>query len=199
LSQPRLLIATNNRGKFREYSRLLQGIPFEIVSPQDIGIAADIEETGGTFEQNAVLKAKACSSRGNILTMADDSGLEVDALGGEPGVLSARYAGEGASQSELVDHLLQKLQGIPAEKRTARFVCVIAIASPHGQVDVFRGECPGVITKEPRGEGGFGYDPVFYLPELGKTMAEISIEEKNNISHRGQAAAKARNYLEALD
>ena len=198
MSEPRLLIATNNQGKFREYSRLLQGIPFEIVSPRDIGIEPDVEETGETFEQNAVLKAKACALLSNILTMADDSGLEVDALGGEPGVHSARYAGEGATQAELISYLLEKLQGTPMEKRGARFVCVIAIATPAGEVNAFRGECHGIITVEPRGRGGFGYDPVFYLPEMRKTMSEISIEDKNSISHRGKAALGARKYLESL-
>jgi XTP/dITP diphosphohydrolase len=130
--------------------------------------------------------------------MADDSGLEVDALAGEPGVRSARYAGEGASQEDLIDYLLQKLQDVPWEKRAGRFVCVIAIASPDGRVNIFRGECQGVITAEPRGGGGFGYDPVFYLPELDKTMAELTMNEKNNISHRGKAAKEARQYLEAL-
>lgn len=198
MSQPRLLIATKNKGKFREYSRLLQGVPFEIIGPQDIGGEPDVEETGETFEQNAVLKARAWSSLGDFLSMADDSGLEVDALGGKPGVHSARYAGEGASQSELIGHLLLNLRGVPSEERTARFVCVIAIASPSGEVEIFRGECPGLITEGPRGEGGFGYDPVFYLPELDKTMAEISIVDKNRISHRGKAAAEARRYLVSL-
>ena len=171
-------------------------MPYLIVSPKDIGIKQEINETGKTFEENALLKAKAYASLSNLTTLADDSGLEVDALNGEPGVRSARYAGEGAPQAKLIGYLLQKLSGIPWEERDARFKCVIAIASPDGEMITCHGECQGIITFEPKGKAGFGYDPVFYLPELDKTMAELTMKEKNKVSHRGKAAKEARRYLE---
>jgi XTP/dITP diphosphohydrolase len=134
-----------------------------------------------------------------MLALADDSGLEVDALGGEPGPLSARYAGERASDRDRIDYLLSRLKGVPWEKRTARFRCVIALAVPGGNVEICSGECPGIITFTPKGKYGFGYDPIFYLPELGKTMAELPLAIKNQISHRGQAAHKAHQLLERLN
>lgn len=191
----RLLLATNNRGKAREYKSLLSGVPFELVIPAEVGITTEVDEVGATLEENARLKATTLARESGLLALADDSGLEVDFLGGEPGPLSARYAGEGASDKERVDYLLKKLEGVPEEKRRARFRCVIAIATPDGEVELCEGECPGLITFEPEGERGFGYDPVFYLPELGKTMAELPPEQKNRISHRGRAAAKAREVL----
>jgi XTP/dITP diphosphohydrolase len=191
----KLLLATNNRGKAREYKNLLRGIPFEIVTPAELGIDVEVDETGGSFEENARLKAMALAEASGLLTLADDSGLEVDALGGEPGVLSARYAGEGAADSERVAYLLEKMKNIPEGKRTARFHCVIAMAEPHGRVEFFSGECRGVIAAAPRGDNGFGYDPVFYVPELGKTFAELKPEEKNSISHRARAAANAKEAL----
>jgi XTP/dITP diphosphohydrolase len=133
-----------------------------------------------------------------MLSLADDSGLEVDALGGEPGPLSHRFAGEGASDADRINYLLAKTKDVPEKKRTARFRCVIAITEPRGKIQLFSGECHGVITDTPRGRHGFGYDPVFYIPELGKTMAELTPEEKNRISHRARAAAKARAYLMTL-
>jgi XTP/dITP diphosphohydrolase len=196
LSKPKLLLATNNRAKLKEYSVLLQGIPCEVVSLVDVGIELKVDETGETFEANATLKAKTYASLTNLTALADDSGLEVDALNGEPGVRSARYAGEGASQAELIQHLLRKLSDMPWEERSARFKCVIAIAAPDGEVITFHGECQGIITFEPRGKGGFGYDPVFYISELGKTMAELTMREKNKVSHRGKAVKEARPYLE---
>ena len=171
-------------------------MPYLIVSPKDIGIKQEINETGKTFEENALLKAKAYASLSNLTTQSDYSGLEVNALNGEPGVRSARYAGEGAPQAKLIDYLLQKLSGIPWEERDARFKCVIAIASPDGEMITCHGECQGIITFEPKGKEGFGYDPVFYLPELDKTMAELTMKEKNKVSHRGKAAKEARRYLE---
>ena len=179
----------------REYQSLLHGIPFEIISPLQVGISAEVEETVTSFEENAQLKATALARESGLLTLADDSGLEVDALNGEPGVLSARYAGEGASDIERINYLLAKLKDVPGDKRTARFRCVIAIASPDREVESCSGECQGFISTEPRGHNGFGYDPIFYLPEFGKTMAELSIEQKNQISHRAQAAEKARKIL----
>ena len=192
----RLLLATKNPAKVREYSRLLQGIPYEIVTLSEEGIYQVVDETGKTLEENASLKAKSYACQSNLLTLADDSGLEVDALGGEPGALSARFAGEGASDNERIDYLLAKLTGIPWEERTARFRCMIAIASPQGEVELCQGECRGIIAFEPKGENGFGYDPIFYLDQLEKTMAELSMDEKNEVSHRGQAVRKACRVLE---
>ncbi|MDP2916880.1 MAG: XTP/dITP diphosphatase [Dehalococcoidia bacterium] len=192
---PKLLVATNNKGKLNEYRSLLEGIPFELVSPAEERICLEVKESGKTFEANATLKAKAFATVSGLLTLADDSGLEVDALGGEPGVMSARYAGEGASDEQRINYLLSKLKDVPREKRTARFRCVIAIAAPDGKVRLCSGECRGVIAFEPRGEHGFGYDPVFYFPELGKTMAELPMDIKNRVSHRGKAALEARKIL----
>jgi XTP/dITP diphosphohydrolase len=192
---PKLLLATNNKGKLREYQSLLQGIPFEIVTLADQGITADVAEIGKSFEENAALKATSLAAISWLLSLADDSGLEVDALGGEPGSLSHRYAGENASDADRVDFLLSKLKDVPEKKRTAQFRCVIAIAEPHGRVELCSGVCRGVIINEPRGTNGFGYDPIFYLPELNKTMAELTLEEKNRVSHRARAAEKARELL----
>ncbi len=191
----KLLLATGNQGKIAEYRHLLAGIPYDIVSMAEAGIDLEVAETGSTFEENARLKAAALAAASGLLTLADDSGLEVDALGGEPGVRSARYAGEGATDSERNAYLLEKLKGVPPEKRQARFRCVIAIAAPEGKVQYCSGECPGVIAAAPRGRHGFGYDPVFYLPELGKTMAELAPEQKNQLSHRARAAAEAKKLL----
>jgi XTP/dITP diphosphohydrolase len=198
LRRNKLLLATNNKAKVREYKSLLQGIPYVIVTLAEQGITTEVEEVGGSLEENARLKATALAEESRLLSLADDSGLEVDALGGEPGPLSARYAGEGASDKERVSYLLAKLQGVPREERTARFRCVIAIARPDGMVELCSGECPGFIAMAPRGDQGFGYDPVFYLPELDKTMAELPLEQKNQVSHRGQAVRKARELLRKL-
>lgn len=191
----KLLLATTNKGKAREYQALLKGIPFNIVTPADVGITPEVAETGRTYKENARLKAITLAKESSLLTLADDSGLEVDALGGEPGVRSARYAGKGVTDSARNDFLLGKLKGVPEKERTARFVCVIAIATPEGKVTLYEGECRGFITNAPRGTHGHGYDPVFYVPELGKTMAELTLEEKNKVSHRARAAEKARRAL----
>ena len=193
----KLLLATNNEGKAREYKSLLEGVPFELVMPNELGISTEVAEVGKSFEENAIIKAATLALESGLLSLADDSGLEVEALGGEPGVRSARYAGEDASDADRVAYLLVKMQGIPQEKRQARFKCVIAIANPQGEVELCSGECEGVIAFSPKGDKGFGYDPIFYLPELGKTMAELPPETKNKISHRGRAAAKARALLMA--
>jgi XTP/dITP diphosphohydrolase len=192
---PKLLLATNNKAKVREYKHMLKELPFELVLPAELGIKAEVDEIGESLEENAILKATTLARESRLLTLADDSGLEVDVLGGEPGRLSARYAGEGASDSDRIDYLLSRLKGVPEEKRSARFRCVIAIAQPGGEVELCSGECHGVITLEPRGEEGFGYDPVFYLPQLGKTMAELTLEAKNKVSHRGRAASEAIELL----
>lgn len=191
----KLLLATNNRGKVREYHLLLSDVPFKLVTPAAEGITTIVDETGTSLEENARLKATILAAESHLLTLADDSGLEVDALGGEPGYLSARYAGENASDRDRVDFLLSRLKDVPREKRTARFRCVIALATPRGEVELCSGECPGYITFSPRGKHGFGYDPVFYLPELDMTMAELPLSLKNRVSHRGQAARKAAEIL----
>ncbi len=192
----KLLLATNNRGKVREYRSLLSGLPTELVTPAELSITTEVEETGESLEENARLKATILAAESQLLALADDSGLEVDALGGEPGILSHRYAGENASDKDRVAHLLAKLGDVPREKRSARFRCVIAIATPNGEVDFCSGECRGFITFEPKGELGFGYDPVFYFPELDKTMAELPPGIKNQVSHRGQAAGKVYQILQ---
>ena len=195
---PELLLATRNLAKAREYSLPLQGIPYHVVTLSDVGIDLEVAETGQTMEENATMKARAYAAASGLTALADDSGLEVDALGGEPGPLSARYAGEGVSDRQRIDFLLAKLEHVPWERRAARFRCVIAIATPQGDVELCQGECHGIITLEPKGEGGFGYDPIFFLPERGQTMAELSMAEKNEISHRGRAAREARQILERL-
>jgi XTP/dITP diphosphohydrolase len=195
LSEAKLLLATNNKGKVREYKSMLKDLPFELVSQAELGIKTEVDEVGKSLEENARLKAITLARESRLLVLADDSGLEVDALGGEPGRLSARYAGEGASDKDRVNYLLSRLKDVPEEKRSACFRCVIAIAQPDGKVELCSGECLGFITLEPRGEEGFGYDPIFYLPGLGKTMAELSLEEKNRVSHRGRAAREAIKLL----
>ena len=194
----RLLIATNNQGKLREYTALLVEQPFLLISLAQAGLAFEIEETASSMEENAVQKASAYAMMSGLITLADDSGLEVDALGGEPGPFSHRYAGEGVSDSYRNEYLLQKLQDVPREKRGARFRCVIAIATPWGGVETCEGVCEGVIAFEPKGAYGFGYDPVFHIPELGKRMAELTLDEKNMISHRARAAQKAQLILRSL-
>jgi XTP/dITP diphosphohydrolase len=194
----RLLLATTNRGKAAEYVSLLKGLDMELLTLDQAGISQEAEENYSTFEENARSKAVFYSALSGLVTLADDSGLEVEALGGEPGVRSSRYAGENASDAERVNFLLEKLKGVPCELRNARFRCVIAIAEPGGKVETVSGECRGRIALEPRGQNGFGYDPVFYLSEYDKTIAEISHELKNEISHRGRAAQKARVLLQKL-
>jgi len=194
----KLLVATNNSGKLKEYNVLLKGISFALVSLANESIDFDVEETGSTFEQNATLKATEYCTMSGLMTLADDSGLEVNALGGEPGVMSARYAGERATDADRVNYLLAKMKDVPWEKRTARFKCVIAIAIPGQDVKLCYGICDGYITYQPKGMNGFGYDPIFYFPELDRTMAELTFEEKNGISHRGKAAQQARKLLMSL-
>ena len=182
----------------REYKSLLPDLSYELVTLVEQGITVVVNEVGESLEENARLKATVIAAQSQLLALADDSGLEVDALGGEPGRLSARYAGENASDTERINLLLARLKGVPWEKRSARFRCVIAIATPDGKVNFCSGECQGLITFTPRGEHGFGYDPVFYLPELDKTMAELPLALKNQVSHRGQAARQVYQVLERL-
>ena len=191
----KLLLATNNKGKILEYQALLKGIPYRMVMLSDCAITTEVDESGSTYKENAALKATAFARESGLLTLADDSGLEVDALGGEPGIRSARYAGNGANDSIRNGFVLYKLSGIPEKKRTARFVCVIAIATPEGDVQFCEGERRGLITTSPRGAHGHGYDPIFFLPDLGKTMAELTLEEKNQVSHRARAVLAARALL----
>lgn len=195
---PKLLLATNNNAKVREYKALLADLPYRLVTLADEGIDLVVEEVGESLEENARLKATLLAARSRLITLADDSGLWVDALGGEPGRLSARYAGENATDRDRVGYLLKKLEGVPREKRTARFKCVIALATPEGRVELCKGECEGLITFQPEGERGFGYDPIFYLPELRKTMAELTLEEKNKVSHRARAAWQVPEALANL-
>ncbi len=194
----KILLSTNNPGKAQELGRLMAGTTWRFTTPAEEGIDLDVEETGVTFEQNAVLKAKAFAKASNLIALADDSGLEVDALNGDPGVFSARYGGADITDTERNQHLLDMLSGIQWEQRQARFRCVIAIAFPNDEMVMCKGECPGIITFEPKGKNGFGYDPVFYLPEFDKTMAELDMDEKNKISHRGKAARQAQFYLNTV-
>jgi len=192
---PELLLATNNRGKIREYAELLSGCGYQLVTPAEKGIDIEVAETGETFADNAVLKARALAAASGLLTLADDSGLEVDALGGAPGVHSARYAGDNASDAERIALLLKNLVGVPVDRRAARFRCVIAIANPAGNVRMAEGSIEGIIAFTPKGSNGFGYDPVFLLPDIGKTMAELPPGEKNRLSHRACAARAACDLL----
>jgi len=194
----RLLIATHNRGKLIEYQELLAGLPLELVTLNDVGIRDDVAEDGATFAENARTKALAYARRSGWLTLADDSGLEVDALGGEPGVHSKRYAGENKSDPERIAFLLAKLRDVPQSKRTARFHCAIVMASPDGKLWETSGTCEGEIAFEPRGAYGFGYDPVFQVAERGVRMAELPTAEKNKVSHRARAAEKAKKILERI-
>jgi XTP/dITP diphosphohydrolase len=195
---PKLLLATNNRGKVAEYRQLLADCGWQLVTPSELGLRLAAEETGDTYEDNATMKALEAAQVGGLHALADDSGLEVDALGGEPGPRAARFGGEGTTYQEKMSLLLERLEGVPPSERDCRFVCVIAIADPQGGARLCRGECAGLVAEAPQGEGGFGYDPIFYLPERGVTMAQLSAEEKNAISHRGRAAQIARQILEEL-
>jgi XTP/dITP diphosphohydrolase len=195
---PKLLLATSNPGKIKEYRSLLNGLDYEIVTLSEEGIAEVITESGNSYEQNARLKATAYAKLSQLTALADDSGLEVDVLNGRPGIKSARFAGEAATDTERVSFLLAKLKEVPWEQRTACFKCVIVIATPEGQCDTCHGECRGIVALEARGENGFGYDPVFFLPEIGRTMAELPFEAKNRVSHRARASQKARQVLQKL-
>ena len=189
------MLASNNFGKLRELRAMLSD-RFDVCSMREMGVAMDVEETGTTFEENALLKAQALMDVCGCATLADDSGLCVDALGGRPGVYSARY-GHKASDKERTAYLLENMKDVPEERRGAKFVCVITCLFPDGRKIVARGECPGVIARAPHGENGFGYDPVFYLPELGMTYAELPSEQKNAISHRARALQDfCRKYQE---
>ncbi len=191
----KILFATSNEGKMREVRMILQGIPAEVFSLKEAGIQVDVEENGETFEENAILKVKALRPYWDGLILADDSGLEVDWLGKAPGVCSARYMGHETSYDIKNQAILDQLQGVEGEDRSARFVCVIAALLPDGEILSARGTIEGVIAHHPAGSGGFGYDPIVLIPSLGKTTAELSPSEKNEISHRGKALRQIRKLL----
>ena len=182
----KVILASKNQHKLTELSAILSQLGFEIALESEYGLDIDVEETGTTFEENSFLKADAVMKASGLPVLADDSGLMVDALDGAPGVYSARY-GHKASDKERTAYLLENMKDVPEGKRGAKFVCVITCLFPDGRKIVARGECPGVIARAPHGENGFGYDPVFYLPELGMTYAELPSEQKNAISHRARA------------
>ena len=195
---PKLLIATNNAGKVAEFRKLLDGCGWEIVTPVELNIELEVEEAGQTYLENATMKAVAFAKASGLTALADDSGLEVDALDGRPGILSARYAGPDLTDAERAGELLKELAGVPDEERTARFRCVIAIAKNEDDVRSVEGTVEGRIAREPKGENGFGYDPVFLLPGRELTAAELTPDEKHAVSHRGVATRKARKLLENM-
>ena len=191
----KVIFATGNEGKMKEIREILGDLDIELLSLKDAGIHADIVEDGKTFEENAQIKAKAiCDLTGEIV-LADDSGLEIDHLNKEPGIYSARYMGEDTSYHIKNAKLIERLEGVTDEERTARFVCAIAAAFPDGNIRTVREAMEGRIGYEERGENGFGYDPIFYLPEYGCTSAELSMEEKNKIGHRGKAMRAIKDVL----
>ena len=192
-----VVIATKNKGKAKDFEALFAPLGYEVVTMFDVAPDMEIEETGTTFEENAVLKAETLSRELGKLVIADDSGLAIDALGGEPGVYSARYAGDHDDEANIVK-VLDKLQGVPEAERTARFCCALAIAGPNLETYTVFGTCEGFILNEKRGTNGFGYDPIFYVPALGRAMAELTPEEKGAISHRGNAIRKLADELPNL-
>ncbi|MCL2761494.1 MAG: XTP/dITP diphosphatase [Desulfuromonadales bacterium] len=190
-----LLIATTNKGKIKELEKLLNGVVKKVLSIQDFPGFPAVEEDGETFRDNAIKKAVSAFNFTGIPVIADDSGLVVDILGGKPGVFSARYAGENANDAANNAKLLEKLSAIPTNKRKATFQCVIAFCKPEEECRTFKGELHGIILEKPLGDSGFGYDPLFLVPEYGKTLAELPIEIKNRISHRGVAMKKFSDFL----
>ena len=184
-----VLVATHNPGKIAEFRDMMQDLALDWLGLAEAGVTFEVEETGKTLEENALLKGEAYSAASGLLTLADDSGLEVDALNGEPGVFTGRYGGAGLTHQERYELLLKNMVGVPWEARTARFRCVISLFGVAGLIGTAVGTCEGYIATEPAGTGGFGYDPVFYLPDWGKTMAQLPPGVKHTISHRGQAVA----------
>lgn len=194
----KLVLATHNNGKVKELQELLAGTGLEVVSLAGYPEVPEVVEDGATFRENAVKKAREVAEAVGEVALADDSGLEVDVLNGAPGVYSARFAGEQHDDAANNQKLLHLLAGVPRDKRTARFRCVVAIAVPGGKTETAEGTCEGIITTVPRGEGGFGYDPLFLVPEYDKTFAELDPAEKNRISHRGRALHNAMQILKQL-
>lgn len=190
-----IVFATGNEGKMREIRQIMKGIHVELLSMKEAGIEADIVEDGESFAENAVIKAKAVAEKTNHIVLADDSGLEIDYLNKEPGIYSARYMGEDTPYAIKNKNLIDRLEGVPDNKRTARFVCAIAAAMPDGEVITTRGVIEGRIDYEEKGKNGFGYDPIFYVPEYGCTTAELSVEEKNRVSHRARALEAMKDEL----
>lgn len=193
-----IIFATGNPGKVKEVQAILADTGFEVRSLKEAGIGIDVEENGATYEENALIKARAAARFTDAIVMADDSGLEIDYLNREPGVYSARYLGEDTSYRIKNRTLMDRLEGVEDEKRTARFVCAIAAVLPDGRELVTRGTVEGRIAHEERGSGGFGYDPIFYVPEYGKCTAELAPEQKNKISHRGKALEAMKTKLKEL-
>lgn len=191
----RLLIATRNRGKIAEYADLIHDLKIDWVSLEELGISDEVSEDGATFLENATTKALAYAQISGLLTLADDSGLEVDALGGQPGVRTARLGGAHLSPEDRFHYLLKLMDKIPRKDRTARFRCVIVLAKPAEVLEKSEGICHGLIARQPAGEGGFGYDPIFYLPEEDKTMAQIEFIDKQRLSHRGRAFTQIKPML----
>ena len=191
----RIVFATGNEGKMKEIRMILSDLGIPVVSMKEAGISADIEENGTSFEENALIKAKAICGLCGEIVLADDSGLEIDYLNGEPGIYSARYMGEDTSYDIKNQALIDKLAGVPDEKRTARFACVIACAMPDGRTMTSHGAMEGRVAYEIKGENGFGYDPILYLPECGCTSAELTLEQKNELSHRGKALRLMKEKL----
>ncbi|MDX1689211.1 MAG: XTP/dITP diphosphatase [Candidatus Promineifilaceae bacterium] len=195
----RLLVATHNQGKVTEYAELLQDLDVEWLSLEDAGVTVEVEETGATFRENAVLKAETYAREAGLLTLADDSGLEVDAMNGRPGVQTARFGGEDLNSEERYRLLLERLERVPWGQRGARFRCVVALATPEGGVlETAEGAVEGRIALEPAGEGGFGYDPIFYVEERGATMAELPADVKNQLSHRARAVTAIKPLLQRV-
>ena len=194
----RIIFATGNKGKIREIQEIMADTGMEIVSMNEAGIRVDIEENGSSYEENALIKARAVAALTKDIVMADDSGLEVDYLNKEPGIHSARYLGEDTPYSVKNAHIIQRLDSVPDEMRTARFVCAIAAVLPDGRELTTRAAIEGRIDYEEKGKGGFGYDPIFYVPEFEKTTAELTEEEKNRVSHRGKALQLMKEELKKL-
>lgn len=195
----RIVFATGNAGKIKEIRAIMADAGLEVISMMDAGIRIDIEENGKTYEENALIKARAVAACTEDIVMADDSGLEIDYLNREPGVYSARYLGEDTPYSVKNANLISRLEGVPEEKRTARFVCAIAAVLPGGRELTTRATIEGRIDYEEKGQGGFGYDPIFYVPEFGKTTAELTEEEKNQVSHRGKALRLMKEELKKYE
>jgi len=192
----KIVIATGNAGKMKEIKSIFNNSKYEVVSMKEEGISADVDENGATFEENALIKAREIAKISGNIVLADDSGLEVDALNKEPGIYSARYMGEDTPYSIKNANIIERLEGVEFEKRTARFVCAVAAVYPDGKELVVRETMEGYIGYEEKGANGFGYDPIFYLKEFDKTSAEISLEEKNEISHRGKAFRAIKALME---
>ncbi|MBN1370290.1 MAG: XTP/dITP diphosphatase [Dehalococcoidaceae bacterium] len=193
----KLVLATGNPGKLKELRELLKGVSLELLSPDQVGLSPYIAETGSTYHENAAIKALNLAEKSGILSLADDSGLEVDALDGMPGILSARFGGPGLSDEQRCLLLINKMQHVPHEKRRAQFKCVMALATPEGKIETCEGCCQGIIYSRLSGKNHFGYDPIFFIPELNKTMAELTFDEKNTISHRRRAADKIKDLLQS--